>query len=284
MLPEHLLLAGIVLLIVLEIVPDAPARRARGGARSSRDRGSGGRVGSMHRAATRRSPFPGQFSVDPARALAKALVLALAVPVLLLSRDEFGDGPFPSAAAVLAVRLLPAVVGGQLPDAVPRARADVAAGVRAGAARRFAGRRAPRRRSSIWCWAAPRRAIFLMGVSLLYGGSGSLAIAGVRGGAGGRPTRWRRAAVVLVVVGVLPQGGDRAVPRLGAGCLRRREPAGDRVHGDDHQGRRAARRRCACSAPHRCRRPMAELARASCRWSRSSGATSRRCGRRASGA
>ena len=68
-----------------------------------------------------------------------------------------------------------------------------------------------------------------------------------------------RAAVVLVVARLLPQGGDRAVPRLGARRLRRRERAGDGVHGDDRQGRRAAgggaavrharssRRRCSSS-------------------------------------
>ena len=62
-------------------------------------------------------------------------MLALALPVLLMSRDDFARRPVLSAAAVVAVRLLPAAVGGQLPHAVPRARADVAAGVRAGAAR-----------------------------------------------------------------------------------------------------------------------------------------------------
>ena len=43
MLPEHLLLAGIVLLIVLEIVPGRP-RGALALSLAVRDRGRGGRV------------------------------------------------------------------------------------------------------------------------------------------------------------------------------------------------------------------------------------------------
>ena len=41
------------------------------------------------RPATRRRRFPGQYSVTPEDLLAKAIVLALAVPVLLISRDDF---------------------------------------------------------------------------------------------------------------------------------------------------------------------------------------------------
>ena len=62
------------------------------------------------------------------------MVLALALPVLLMSRDEFDGRRVPGAAAVVALRRLPAAVGRQLPDPVPRPRADVAAGLRAGAA------------------------------------------------------------------------------------------------------------------------------------------------------
>ena len=40
------------------------------------------------------APFPEQFSVAPDAFLAKAIVLALAIPVLLISRDEFADGEF----------------------------------------------------------------------------------------------------------------------------------------------------------------------------------------------
>ena len=40
------------------------------------------------------APFPGHFWVDATR-LAKAVVLALAVPVLLLARDDFAEGAVP---------------------------------------------------------------------------------------------------------------------------------------------------------------------------------------------
>ena len=64
-------------------------------------------------------------------------------------------------------------------------------------------------------------AMLLMGVSLLYGGSGSLAISAFAAALGSADTmaqRGRRAGDRRL----LPQGGDRAVPRLGAGRLRRR--------------------------------------------------------------
>ena len=41
------------------------------------------------------APFPGHFSVDPAAASGKAIVLALALLVLVIARDDFGQGAFP---------------------------------------------------------------------------------------------------------------------------------------------------------------------------------------------
>ena len=103
-------------------------------------------------------------------------------------------------------------------------------------------------------------ATFLMGASLLYGSSGSLAIDAFRArarrsdGAGARRRRPDRGP------GVLPEGGDRAVPRLGAGRLRRRQRAGHGVHGDRRQGRRAARRGAAVR-PGQLASPMVDAAR-----------------------
>ena len=49
----------------------------------------------LHLSGYTASPFAGQFSVGPGAFLAKAVVLALAVPVLLMARDDFADdGPF----------------------------------------------------------------------------------------------------------------------------------------------------------------------------------------------
>jgi NADH-quinone oxidoreductase subunit N len=93
MLPEHLLLLGIVVLIAIEIAGHWQ-RAALVVALAC--------VGAAALAALNLSlsgyaaaPFAGQFSVDPATLLAKAMVLALALPVLLMSRDDFADGEFP---------------------------------------------------------------------------------------------------------------------------------------------------------------------------------------------
>ena len=62
-------------------------------------------------------------------------------------------------------------------------------------------------------------ATLLMGVSLLYGGSGSLALAASRDALGSTDAM-ARVARRAGRRRVLPQGGDRAVPCVGAGRLR----------------------------------------------------------------
>jgi len=87
MLPEHLLLLGILLLIVLEIGSRRPREflpvtlvvlfaAAFAAARLY--------VGDYAAA-----PFPGQFSVDPAASLGKAALIALTLPVVLIAGGEF---------------------------------------------------------------------------------------------------------------------------------------------------------------------------------------------------
>ena len=92
MLPEHILLGAIVLLIAVEIVA---SRRWNAlpisllavvlAALASLALHSGG-FGT--------APFPGQLMVDPTATLSKALILALAIPVLLLARDDFAEPQF----------------------------------------------------------------------------------------------------------------------------------------------------------------------------------------------
>jgi NADH-quinone oxidoreductase subunit N len=143
------------------------------------------------------APF-GVLSVNPAALLAKALVLALAVPVLLLSRDEFARCTFHilllsslygfclllSADSFLTLFLglelmsLPVYVlvllAFRRPECVEAALKYLVLGGTASA-------------------------IFLMGVSLLYGGSGSLALPTFTAAlAASGPMA--SAAVVLVVV------------------------------------------------------------------------------------
>ncbi len=92
MAPEHLLLAGIVCLILLEIASDK-AKAAlpiavvfvAAASAAAAWLGFTGWTG---------APFPGQFDLTPPASFTKAIVLALAVPVLLASKDDFGKGEF----------------------------------------------------------------------------------------------------------------------------------------------------------------------------------------------
>jgi len=93
MLPEHLLLLGIVLVLVLEI---AGRWQQASLAVALVCTGAAALVAAwLSLDGYAAAPFAGQFSVDPATLLAKAMVLALALPVLLMSRGEFEGAEFP---------------------------------------------------------------------------------------------------------------------------------------------------------------------------------------------
>src|SRR5215218_432335 len=89
MAPENVLLLGILLLLGAEIV----AGRTRDGfvlaflAVAAAVLAASKLYSSGYSAA----PFAGHFSITPAGALAKLVVLALTLPVLLISRDDFTD-------------------------------------------------------------------------------------------------------------------------------------------------------------------------------------------------
>jgi NADH-quinone oxidoreductase subunit N len=92
MLPENLLLAGIVLLIVNDIARDRPS----GASAFSLAVVCAAAVAAAWLSLSGYAgvPFPGQLSIGAGTSLAKAAVLALALPVLLLCRDDFDDnGP-----------------------------------------------------------------------------------------------------------------------------------------------------------------------------------------------
>lgn len=94
LLPEHLLLLGLVLTIAVEIATGRAERVTLG-------------ISLVFVAAAAlvaaglswwgfaAAPFPGHSSVTPATLAAKALVLALSMPVLLMSREEFHEPEFP---------------------------------------------------------------------------------------------------------------------------------------------------------------------------------------------
>ena len=88
MLPEHLLLLGTVLLIILAI-SGRWSGAALGLALLCVGAAAAAAAG-LAFTGTAEAPFPGHFSVDAAGLWAKAIVLALALPVLLMARGEFG--------------------------------------------------------------------------------------------------------------------------------------------------------------------------------------------------
>jgi len=197
MLPEHLLLAGIVLLICIEIASSRP----RGSATVSLLVLTAAVVAAawLHYDGYAAAPFAGQYSVDPASLLAKAVVLALAAPVVLLARDEFEHSRFYllvlsslygvcmilSADSLLTLFLglelmsLPVYVLVLLAFRRPEcAEAALKYLVLSGTA----------------------TATFLMGVSLLYGASGSLAVPTFATALTSGADALTSAAVVLVIV------------------------------------------------------------------------------------
>jgi len=92
MLPEHLLLAGMLAILGLEIV----SGRSRDGFLLAVGFTVAAAAAAMwlYASGFEGTPFPQHFRVGPAATLPKAVVLALAVPVLLISRDDFAETPY----------------------------------------------------------------------------------------------------------------------------------------------------------------------------------------------
>jgi NADH-quinone oxidoreductase subunit N len=92
MLPEHLLLLGMLAILGLEI----RSGRSRDGFGTALLFVAAAAAAALWLYATRYSgePFPQHLTVGPASTLPKAVLLALAVPVLLISRDDFAETPY----------------------------------------------------------------------------------------------------------------------------------------------------------------------------------------------
>ncbi|HTJ07826.1 MAG TPA: NADH-quinone oxidoreductase subunit N [Caldimonas sp.] len=196
MLPEHLLLVGLVLVIGLEIV--GHSRRAALAVAFVAVAAAAYAAAQLSLDGYAAAPFAGQFSVDRTTLLVKAMVLAFALPVLVMARDDFSGGEFPAL-------LLSSLYGVCLLQS-----ADSFATV-------FLGLELmslPVYVLVLLAWRRPQSAeaalkylvlggtataMFLMGASLLYGGSATLSIdAFPRALAAGDGLS--RAAVVLVVL------------------------------------------------------------------------------------
>jgi NADH-quinone oxidoreductase subunit N len=92
MAPEHIVLAAILALVTLDVVEVPLPRWLVALAAVAAAAGVATMLAVME---FRAAPFPGHYSVDRAGFIAKAVVLALAVPLVALSRDPFDrDGRF----------------------------------------------------------------------------------------------------------------------------------------------------------------------------------------------
>jgi NADH-quinone oxidoreductase subunit N len=196
MLPEHALLAGILVLIGIETAWTRP----RGALAVSLVAvvAAAAAAAWLSVSGYNATPFAGQFSVDPATGLAKAIVVALAVPVLLVSRDDFGDGPFyPLLLSSLygfclllsAQSFLTLFLGLELMSIPVYVLVLLA----------FRRPESAEAALKYLVLGGTATAMFLMGVSLLYGGSGSLALDGFAA-ALDHPNPMTVAAVTLVLL------------------------------------------------------------------------------------
>ena len=196
MLPEHLLLIGIVLLLVLEIASDKP--RGALGVSLVIVGGATAAAAWLHFSGYAAAPFPGHFSVDPSSALAKAVVLALAVPLLLLASDDFPEGPFyPLLLSSLygfclmlsADSFLTLFLGLEIMSLPVYVLVLLA----------FGRPESPEAALKYLVLGGTATAMFLMGVSLLYGGSATLALSSFAGALGAHDVM-ATAGIVLIVL------------------------------------------------------------------------------------
>src|SRR5512134_1142290 len=196
MLPEHLLLAGIVLLMVLDLVSDRP----RGALALAFAAVAAAAVAALTLALDgyMAAPFAGQFSVNPATLIAKAIVLALVLPVLLLSRDDFADLRFHLlllsslygvCLLLSADSFLTLFLGLELMSLPVYVMVLLA----------FGRPESPEAALKYLVLGGAATATFLLGVSLLYGGSGSLALSEFASALGAGQTMALIAAALIVI-------------------------------------------------------------------------------------
>src|SRR5689334_12922730 len=93
MLPEHFVLAGIVVALVLEITGRAQKENTLAASLIAVFLGAAA-AGWLSANGFAFAAFAGHYSVDASALAAKAIVLALAVPALLISRSAAGERAF----------------------------------------------------------------------------------------------------------------------------------------------------------------------------------------------
>lgn len=202
MLPEHLLLLGIVVLILIEIA--GRGQRAALALTLAIVAAAAATAAGLSFSGQTAAPFPGHFSVDPATLLAKAIVLALALPVLLMSRDDFRGVEFP-------VLLLSSLYGACLMQSAD-SFLTLFLGLEILSIPVYvlvllAYRRPQSAEAALkyLVLGGTATAMLLMGVSLLYGSSGTMGIDNFTTALGSTDAM-ARAAVVLVLLAFFLKG------------------------------------------------------------------------------
>jgi NADH-quinone oxidoreductase subunit N len=195
MLPEHLLLLGMVVLLTLEILRGRPrdgfvvAFLALAAAAAA--------ALTLHAEGYAGAPFSGHFSVGPDASLAKFALIALALPVVLISRDDFAETRYYvlllaslyGACLLVSSDSLPTLFLGLELMSMPVYALVLLAQLRADSAEAAL---------KYLVLGGTATATFLMGVALLYGWSGSMSTA-VFAAALGSSDTLPVAGVVLVV-------------------------------------------------------------------------------------
>jgi NADH-quinone oxidoreductase subunit N len=196
MLPEHALLAGIVALIIAELVSSRP----RSGLAISLAAVALSATAAtwLHLSGFVDTPFAGQYSVATSDFAAKAVVLLLAIPVLLLSRDDVSSTRFHVLVLsslygvclmLSAESFLTLFLGIELMSLPVYVLVLIA----------FRRNESVEAALKYLVLSGAATATFLMGVSLLYGGSGSMALSAFANALSSADLM-SRAAVVLIVV------------------------------------------------------------------------------------
>lgn len=196
MLPEHLLLGGMIVLVVVSLL------------RRGRALSLGVALAAVTAATTAAfwlaasgltaEPFLGQFVVSPAILMAKGALLALSIPVLLMSRTDFEEGEFPLllVSSLYGLCLLPSAKSalvlflGLEMMSIPVYALIVLA---------FRRPQAAEAALKYLVLSGAATATFLMGISLLYGTTGSMGVEAL-GQALGAEDLLARTAVVLVLL------------------------------------------------------------------------------------
>jgi NADH-quinone oxidoreductase subunit N len=173
MLPEHLLLAGMLAILGLEIRNGRPSD----GFGLALLFVAAAALAALWLYATgfQGAPFPQHFSVGPVAALPKAVLLALAVPLLLISRDDFAETPYYmlllaslyGACLVISSDSFPTLFLGIEIMSLPVYALVLLGQVRAQSAEAAL---------KYLVLGGAATATLLMGIAFLYGGSGSLSI------------------------------------------------------------------------------------------------------------